>query len=196
MKTITGAAGALCVGAMLVGSCGGKAVVDSLGGGGSAAGGTTSRSGTCGSSASSGTTGLCPPVPLCNWCGGTPVVDGQGCVIGYKCANGADPCVTQPCANNSDCEPGSYCAPDGLCWPCEGGPCEIGGTYPNMTCSCSGWCENGMDISFECSTSEWGGNCDCLVAGVLVGVCDFDGPPGDPCTMGFNCCDWPSSDDG
>jgi hypothetical protein len=184
---------ALLGGLVVMGACGGKAVIDPFGGGGT--GGTTSSSsGTGGSSTSSGTTVTCPDLPSCNWCGGAPVVDDDGCVSGWTCANGVDPCVTSSCEHNGDCQPGTYCGDDGLCWPCEGGPCETGGTSPNLTCSCNGWCENGMDIGFECSIGEWGGNCICLVAGEVVGVCDISGEPEDPCAIGYMCCDWPDTD--
>ncbi len=182
-------------GLVVAAACGGKAVIDPAGSGGTGAGNTTSSSGTGGTTTSSGTTTTCPDLPSCNWCAGAGVVDGDGCLTGWICANGADPCVTSPCQYNSDCEPDSYCFEDGLCWPCQDGPCDIGGTSENMTCSCEGPCANGMTISFSCSSSEWGGNCDCMVDGVVVSVCDIDGPDSDPCGNGFTCCDWPGMGD-
>jgi hypothetical protein len=62
----------------------------------------------------------CPPMPACNWCGGNPVTDANGCTTGYLCNNGVDPCSVQPCAKDADCKPTEVCAKDQLCWP--GGP--------------------------------------------------------------------------
>lgn len=62
----------------------------------------------------------CPPMPSCNWCGGSTVTDANGCASGYLCDNGVDPCSTQPCAKDADCKPTEVCAKDQLCWP--GGP--------------------------------------------------------------------------
>ena len=59
----------------------------------------------------------CPPAPSCNWCGGNTLFDRKGCVLGYTCANGVDPCVTQPCFSAADCKPFETCGPDMLCWP-------------------------------------------------------------------------------
>jgi hypothetical protein len=196
MQISEGAVLVLLCAVTVAGSCGGKAVVDRSGGGGSAAGSTTSTSGTGGSTTSSGTTVDCPSPLSCNWCGGTNVVDAQGCIVGYLCPNGVDPCETSPCVSNSDCPPGAYCSDEGLCWPCQSGTCQMGGTGPNLTCSFSTSSADGMEVSFECSTSEWGGNCDCLVGGVVYGICDIDGEPGDPCAIGFNCCDFPDPGDG
>lgn len=58
----------------------------------------------------------CPPAPTCNWCGGDERRDLEGCVVGYICANGADPCATSPCSQ-SGCEPDEECQSDDLCWP-------------------------------------------------------------------------------
>lgn len=58
----------------------------------------------------------CPPLPACNWCGGQHVKDSSGCTVGYVCANGANPCGTQPCYQDSDCPPTHVCESDQLCW--------------------------------------------------------------------------------
>jgi hypothetical protein len=63
----------------------------------------------------------CPPQPACNWCGGSETLDSQGCVSGYTCANGVDPCATEPCSNthpSNSCLAGEKCGADMLCWPC------------------------------------------------------------------------------
>jgi hypothetical protein len=182
----------------LFGSCGGSAVVTGDGGGGTGGSTTTTTSTGGGSGGTGGTTtgsATCPALPHCNWCGGTEVVDANGCVVGWTCANGVDPCTTSPCESNDDCAPDGYCDENGLCWPCVPGTCTVGGSGSNMTCSCSSGCGDGAVLSFECSTSSMGGNCDCFENGILVSICDIDGPPGDPCAIGFMCCNWPNADD-
>jgi hypothetical protein len=69
-------------------------------------------------------------VPPCNWCGGTNVYDSNGCVIGWRCANGANPCTTLACDDTSNpCEAGYTCGSDRLCWPAgTGGAGGHGGT--------------------------------------------------------------------
>ncbi len=60
----------------------------------------------------------CPMLPSCNWCGGEDLVDANGCVTGWICANGIDPCENSvgPCVDPTDCEADEVCD-DGLCWP-------------------------------------------------------------------------------
>jgi hypothetical protein len=48
------------------------------------------------------------------------MVDSKGCVTGWRCANGADPCVTQPCTSEP-CPAGQACGSDLLCWPSGSG---------------------------------------------------------------------------
>ena len=55
------------------------------------------------------------PPPPCNWCSGEAIKDNQGCVVDYRCANGASPCKVQPCTAGS-CDPGHTCGADKLCW--------------------------------------------------------------------------------
>jgi hypothetical protein len=80
-------------------------------GGAGGGGGATGRGGTGGS------TTTCPPIASCNWCGGAAVNDSAGCIVGWRCANGADPCTTQPCTSTSGCATGYECGTDQLCWP-------------------------------------------------------------------------------
>jgi hypothetical protein len=63
------------------------------------------------------TGGECDPPLSCNWCSGTTVYDADGCVVGYVCANGVDPCSTSACQDKTDCDPEDVCGADGLCWP-------------------------------------------------------------------------------
>ncbi|MCB9556263.1 MAG: hypothetical protein H6707_09195 [Deltaproteobacteria bacterium] len=66
----------------------------------------------------------CSPAPSCNWCGGQTILDANGCIDGYKCANGADPCTTQPCqaSNPASCKSDEYCGKDLLCWKKSSAP--------------------------------------------------------------------------
>jgi len=68
---------------------------------------------------------LCP-VLGCNWCQGTPRQDAHGCVVGFTCANGVDPCLVQPCApgDPTACQPRGRCEADRLCWPCGAEVCN------------------------------------------------------------------------
>jgi len=59
----------------------------------------------------------CPSLPFCNWCDGEPVKDTPGCVTGWICANGVDPCVDSGCTGPEDCEADLVCGGDHLCWP-------------------------------------------------------------------------------
>jgi hypothetical protein len=96
-------------------------VADAAGGQGGQAGG----SGTGGAGGTSGST--CPMVPPCNWCGGTPITDANGCVTDWLCANGARACSTQSCSESSPCAAGQTCR-DRLCWPSDAGAGGGGGT--------------------------------------------------------------------
>ena len=68
----------------------------------------------------------CPILLSCNWCSGAPVVDNQGCTIGWQCANGVDPCATPTCDGDMPCSVGSECRADGLCWPTSRMPAVAG----------------------------------------------------------------------
>jgi hypothetical protein len=47
------------------------------------------------------------------------VTNSAGCIVGWRCANGADPCSTQPCPSPYACPAGSTCS-NQLCWPAGG----------------------------------------------------------------------------
>jgi hypothetical protein len=104
----------------------------------------------------------CPPQPPCNWCGGSEKKDAQGCTVGYTCANGINPCQTQPCFG-SPCPAGQACDSTGLCWPA---PFACG------TAQCKG---------NEFCLKELPGNCG-SVDKTDAGVC----PPG-CCYVGTGC---------
>jgi hypothetical protein len=83
------------------------------GGSGGATGGSGGATG-----GSGGTGGIdCPDLPSCNWCGGDDLIDADGCVTGWICANGVDPCVDPGCQETPDCGPDEICGDDMLCWP-------------------------------------------------------------------------------
>jgi hypothetical protein len=101
---------------------GGPGTGGKTGSGGIGTGGTNETGGIGG--------GTCPELPSCNWCGGQNVVDANGCVTGWLCANGADPCKTQPCDSSSPCAAGYTCS-NQLCWSVDAG-------QPDGTLACSG----------------------------------------------------------
>jgi hypothetical protein len=123
-------------------------------------------------------------VPPCNWCGGTSIKDAKGCTVGFKCANGADPCVTQPCTGSSMpvCGPNEYCdSADQLCWPYstkkDAGVGSSCGAL--LTCTSAEYCEQ-IEPSY-CTGSPLpdGGTCPpncqakvCTPGGSPVCVCD------------------------
>ena len=85
-------------------------------GGMSGSGGTTRTGGTGGSS--------CTQLPSCNWCGGQDVIGADGCVTGWRCANGADPCKTAACDTSAPCA-SSYACRNQLCYPVDGGVADL-----------------------------------------------------------------------
>jgi hypothetical protein len=58
-------------------------------------------------------------LPSCNWCRGDEIKDSNGCVTGWICANGIDPCEDSgaACSGTEDCEADEVCGDDNLCWP-------------------------------------------------------------------------------
>jgi hypothetical protein len=104
------------------------------------AGGTTAGTGgNPGGSAGAGGVS-CPMVPACNWCGGDAVEDANGCILGWVCANGADPCETEPCATGEDCGLDEDCGSDELCWPTGSEACgDLG-----AACGGEGDCGGGL----------------------------------------------------
>jgi hypothetical protein len=132
------------------------------GGTGGAGGGAGGGGGSTGTGGSGGST--CPKLPSCNWCSGENVVDGSGCVTGWRCANGADPCTTQPCSASGPCASGYTCGSDMLCWPIGTGGAGGGGG--------------------STGTGGTGGSGGSTGTGGYVGV-SCGGPT---CSPGENCC--------
>jgi len=138
-------------------------------------------------------------MPDCNWCGGETIYDENGCFVRYVCANGADPCQTDPCFGPGDCGPNEVCQ-DMLCWPngsmtCGPHECltytEPGGT---SGCTCRWNCSDGHDYAFDCRVGPSGSiSCECFVDGMSNMACASGGvpgaPPADPCSV--SCCGFP-----
>lgn len=136
---------------------------------------------------------VCPPMPSCNWCGGNSIKDAKGCTVGYKCANGADPCKTQPCSSTS-CKAGEYCSKkDLLCWPipdgglpptpdaavsCKSGMCS---GSSSGDCGCEWVCTDGKSYKVDCKqTSPSTKDCKCLINSVQQSTCVY-------AASGFTC---------
>jgi len=126
----------------------------------------------------------CPPVPTCNWCNGTAVKDTKGCITGFKCLNGADPCKTNACTKGN-CPKGQYCATDKLCWPymdsgpatpdkkvplCLNSNCKA---TPGKSCDCDWSCDDGTKYKATCTSSGGGYSCTCLTNAVKTGTCQL-----------------------
>jgi hypothetical protein len=81
-------------------------------------------------------------VPACNWCGGDELHDANGCLTGFVCENGVDPCAVSECPGSHDCAESQTCMRDGLCgrrWPRASGhaafrpePCTTDPCLPGM----------------------------------------------------------------
>jgi hypothetical protein len=179
--------------AVIVTACGSSSSEERGSGGSAATGGTASTDG-----GGAGGADTCPPIqsycPQGNWCGGGPVLDSNGCQR-FACANGADPCVTEPCAKSEDCEADKVCGGDHLCWPansfCEPPHCaSISGSG-----HCTWSCVDGIDYQVSCSLELWG-DCSCftgnsdtsyscwegggsLETGACCGLPPFNPPPDD-----------------
>ena len=165
------------------------------GGAGGGVGGGTGGSIAGGMGGGTGGSPACEPMPSCNWCGGSPKIDGAGCVVGYVCANGVDPCKTQPCGSSVDCA-GGMCQ-DQLCW---GGPVTCtnmecggqGGSGPS-SCSCKWSCSDNNAYSFDCTQQTGGVSCSCMINGQTSGQCanGGGGAGGGPVNVCDSCCGFP-----
>lgn len=135
----------------------------------------------------------CPPLPSCNWCGGAPRYDAIGCVVGFVCANGADPCSTQPCMSDSDCN-GGYCK-DSLCWggavSCTSPECVGSGGGGYATCSCSWSCTDGNSYAFDCTAQGGSLSCTCYENGSSNVGCGTAGGAGGAPNVCESCCGFP-----
>lgn len=166
---------------------------------GGVAGTTSSTSGAAGTDGSmtggvAGTGGAgaggvleCPPVPPCNWCGGEMVYDAQGCPIGWVCANGADPCSTEPCTSDTDCGASMVCDEVGLCWPDEGAPTQT-------RVPVSGGCARNLGECTEDSDCTIGGCglelCYTAALGPVATTCECTAPEAAGCGCVDGLCTW------
>lgn len=139
----------------------------------------------------------CMPPPSCNWCNGAPKYDGNGCVVGYICKNGADPCYTNPCKMSYECGPNQTCGPDMLCWPSTTVTCSSKSCAGSSSgdCSCKWQCSDGNFYSYQCKPVGGGGTlCDCQVNGMGGMGCGTGGGGGSggssACEAGL-CCGYP-----
>jgi hypothetical protein len=162
------------------GATGGATISSSAGSGGS--GGLGGSAGTTKTGGSSGSSS-CAPALSCNWCGGEYLKDANGCVTGYRCANGADPCKTSSCSASAPCAAGYTCS-NMLCWPIDGGVGDAGGTdlCGGKVCgtgqACCGPAECG-----KCVNALSGQNCPSTCTATACG------PSGAPCKTGEVCLD-------
>ncbi len=118
---------------------GGDAGSGGTGTGGDAGSGGIGGTGTGGDSGGGGTGGTdCPELPSCNWCGGDDLMDANGCVTGWICANGIDPCEDSSayCADTSECEADEVCE-DNLCWSDTSLPSESVPTFEWVANPCT-----------------------------------------------------------
>jgi hypothetical protein len=114
----------------------------------------------------------CAPAPTCNWCQGVEQKDAQGCVTGFVCANGADPCTTKPCTSTDplSCPSGTACR-DGLCWGgippvvCTAGSAACEDLGHTRICNATG---TGYDID-ECPPYQRCEKGACVSAGKVKG---------------------------
>lgn len=138
----------------------------------------------------------CPPLPSCNWCGGAPTYDASGCVLYWTCANGVNPCTTQPCSSSQDCKAGETCDSSGLCWPATDagavtcpGPASGGGSI-NGDCFSEWSCTDGNTYHIDCAAGA--PTCDCLVNGVKTHTCTPASSGATACSKSGQCCGFPT----
>lgn len=150
----------------------------------------------------------CPPVPSCNWCGGKSILDPKGCVTGWICANGANPCTTSPCGGSSPvCMPGEICRSDHLCWPApdlgpgpdlkssDRGICGSKACSASIAgaCMCTWTCPGSVAYSVACKPRSGvppGADCDCQVNGTSTRLCTESLVGPNSCTSN-TCCGFP-----
>jgi hypothetical protein len=149
------------------GGTGGMGGIDGMGG----IGGSSKTAGSSG-------TGSCMTASSCNWCGGEMLKDTNGCFVGYRCANGADPCKTTPCSATEPC-PSGYSCNNRLCWPNDGG---VGDLCGGKVCGAGQVC---------CGLPECGRCVDTLSGQYCPSTCTIlaCGPSGAPCKEGEVCLD-------
>lgn len=170
--------------------------------GGSGKGGTGGSGGATGAGGASGSSSSCMPALSCNWCGGETLKDANGCVAGYRCANGIDPCKTSSCSAFAPCPDGQTCS-NMLCWPNDGGAGDTGGTdgsggsggSSGSSCprlpSCN-WC-SGQEV-YDASGCVTGWRCANGIDPCKANSCGAS----NPCGVGQTCRNllcWPNDGD-
>jgi hypothetical protein len=187
---------------------GGTTVTGGTGGTLGGSGGTGGRGGTGAAAAAAGSAGVagssgsavggtsgsmtCPAIADCNWCNGSPVYDARGCVAGYRCANGADPCTTQPCTRSLDCAAGEICDFNGLCQPLPVS-CSEECTGTLESCACLRKCSDGRVYEFSCGMdAAYQVKCRCTQDDQPSFDCGMGGGGGSACSMGPLCCGFPN----
>lgn len=177
-------------------STGGAAGYAGVAGAGNQGGwaGTGAYGGWAGSGAQGGWAGsggsVCPPMPSCNWCNGKPYYDSTGCIVGWLCANGVDPCYTQPCWQ-AGCPGGQTCGSDGLCWDSNNvcTPKTCAGT--NNYCECS-WSCGATKYQTNCKVGGGSMSCECIENGMgAMGCGTTGGGGGSPPSCQNSCCGFP-----
>jgi len=139
----------------------------------------------------------CPPVPSCNWCGGLSEFDANGCVIGFRCWNGADPCATQPCQGETDCSNmQEHCGVDGLCSSTGPTSCSQACAYDSDGTAHCTWdqCSDAHTYASDCSVMPNGTwKCRCSVDAQPTSSCYWNnqGSAGGPADYGNVCCPFP-----
>jgi hypothetical protein len=134
-------------------------------------------------------------VLACNWCQGAATRDSRGCVVGFSCANGVDPCLVQPCAPGGPtvCQPRERCGTDGLCWPCGAEVCngkddDCDGQVDNgAPCPAGQTCTQGQCAASTCAAGQTmcGGLCvDVQADPQNCGACSTACAAGETCVQG------------
>ena len=139
----------------------------------------------------------CPQLPSCNWCDGLEVFDAEGCVIGFRCWNGVDPCQTDPCQSEGDCANMQEHCSNGLCSTTGPVSCSESCNYNSDGTNLCEWyaCSDGKTYASDCSPMPNSGNwqCECLVDSEPTSSCYWNnqGGAGGPSDYGNVCCPFP-----
>jgi len=138
----------------------------------------------------------CPGLPSCNWCDGVDVFDADGCVVGYRCWNGVDPCQTDPCENEADCANMQEHCSNGLCSTTGPVSCSQSCGYDSDGTDVCEWdaCSDGNTYASNCTLLPNGiWECECVVDSEPTSTCYWNnqGGAGGPSDYGNVCCPFP-----